>query len=197
MFGKANNSNSQGENAREYEYEKEKQTEKQSIGKNKEFIFKYSQDEKLRQKLKTPRSRAYMEALSMIDLLSATDEEIIEKLQSEMDEDTLEEISEMSAEEIIAEIMTSVREELETAIEEAGEQLVGVLSKCYISGCDVHAIDQYGNIIEHYKKTEGLPTPLDKGRELFHKNPNCKCVEVYTGFAMIVDEDSTVTEVRF
>ena len=129
MFGKANNSNSQGENAREYEYEKEKQTEKQSIGKNKEFIFKYSQDEKLRKKLKTPRSRAYMEALSMIDLLSATDDEIIEKLQSEMDEDTLEEISEMSAEEIIAEIMTSVREELETAIEEAGEQLVGNGSK--------------------------------------------------------------------
>ena len=186
----------QGSADREYEYERETQKEKQSVGSSKEFVFSYSKNDEAMRKLKTPRSRAYMEAMQMIDVLSANDHEIIERLKENMDEEVLEEVSEMTAEEVISEIMRSVREELEEAIEEANCQLIGILSKCFITGCDVHAIGSSGEIIEHFGKLDKLPDALERGREIFHQHENCRCVEVYGNFCLVVNEDSSVTEIK-
>lgn len=187
----------QGSTDREYEYERETQKEKQSVGSSREFVFSYPKNAEAMRKLKIPRSQAYMDAVQMIDVLSAADHEIIERLKENMDEETVEEISEMTIEEVMEEIMRSVREELEEAIEEANCQLIGILSKCYITGCDVHAIDSGGNIIDHFNIHDKLSEALEHGREIFHQHEDCRCVEVYGSFCLVVNEDSSVTEIKF
>lgn len=185
----------QGGEQRQYEYQKETEQQKQTVS-NKEFVFSFAGKQDVVKQLKTPRSRAYMEAIAAIDMLSASDEEIIERLKSNLDEETAEEFSEMTAEELLAEIMQSVREELEQALEEMKEcKLLGILSQCFIDGCDVHAIDSQGNILDHFNANKPLPDGLERGRKVYHKNPHCRCVEVYTNFCMVVNDDSSVTQV--
>lgn len=184
--------------ARNIQYEYGKETRKQQeTTSSKEFVFSYAGNRDVIKRLKTPRSRAYMEAFAAIDMLSATDEEIIERLRNSIDEETADEFSEMTTEELMEEIMRSVRDELEDALENMTNcELLGVLSKCYIDGCDVHAIDSEGNILNHFRADMPIPGELERGRIVFHRNPNCACVEVYTNFCMVVNQDSSVTEVR-
>lgn len=191
-----NAAGNQNQEQRQYEYQQETEQQKQSVG-NRDFVFSFAKKPEVLKQLKTPRSRAYMEAIAAIDMLSATDEEIIERLKENMDEDTLEEFSEMTTEELMEEIMRSVREELETALEMMQENnLIGVLTKCYIDGCDVHAIDGQGCILDHFKANVPIPGDLERGRIVYHKHPGCMCVEVYTNFCMVIHQDSSAEQVN-
>ena len=76
----------------------------------------------------------------MVDLLSTTDEEIISKIKENLDEEMADEVLEMPVEEVKEEIRQSFTEEFETLQVEAESVLLGVLSQCYIRGCDCHAI---------------------------------------------------------
>lgn len=192
--------NDQALESRQYQYEQEKETDKQKIGPGREFSFSFGKKQDIPKRLKLPRSSNYIEAVQAADLLTANDEAIIAKLKENMDEDAVEELAEMSAEELAEELMRSVREELETALEEmreaADNTLLGVLSKCYIGGCDVHAISCEGCILNHFKTSEGLPDGMEAGRKVFHQYPDCSCVEVYGKYCLVIDYDGTVTQVQ-
>lgn len=165
----------------------------QSPPEKKEFSF--SQGDRLDSELRKPRSRAYMEIFDAIDMLSATDEEIIEKLKENMDEDTAEEFANMTVEELLEEIRASIQEEFQNTSIEIKSVLHGVLAKCYIDGCDCHAISADGFIIDHYQVDGTLPEDLAKGRKVFRKYPDCRCVEVYSDCCRVISYDSTVTKI--
>lgn len=150
---------------------------------------------------RSPRSQAYLDVIAVIDILSATDEEIMEKLKEVLDEEVLEEFSEMSAEEIIEELRLTFEEELgsrELMLKDFPEPeiLIGVISQCYIAGCDVHAIDKTGNILEHFAIGRHMPEELAIGRKLFHKyHGKCRCIEIYNNCSRIIADDGSVTRI--
>ena len=98
--------------------------------------------------LRQPRSQEYLAMFELMDMLSSTDEEIIEMLKENMDEDEAEEFEEMSDEDILEQIRAIFLEEFAQIEIEMSSIMLGVLSKCYISGCDCHAITPEGSILE-------------------------------------------------
>lgn len=182
---------------RQYQYEEQKESKQQSVP-NRTFQFSFGGKQDIPKKLKMPRSMNYIEAVQAADLLSANDEAIIAKLKEKMDEDAVDELSEMSAEELAKELMRSIREELSDTLNEMKEcRLLGVLAKCYIDGCDVHAITSEGEILEHFHEGIPLPNGLDPGRRVFHQHPKCASVEVYTNYCLVVNNDGSVTQVSW
>ena len=73
-----------------------------AIPRKTQFAFSFSGGDKVDEELRKPRSRAYMEVFDAIDMLSTTDEEIIEQLKANMDEETAEEFAWMTSEESMA-----------------------------------------------------------------------------------------------
>lgn len=133
----------------------------------------------------------------MMDMLSSTDEEIIERLKEVLDEDLLEEFQDKTAEEILEEIRLSIEEELATKKIPAENKLEGVISKCYIDGCYVHSISSDGAIIKHYTRYGSIPPMLEPGRRLYEKiKGNCNCIEVYTNCCRIISVDGSVEKVE-
>lgn len=161
-----------------------------------EFEFQFSDTQDVDRVLRQPRSAAYLDAFYAIDMLSETDEEIIAKLKAEMDEEVLNDFSDMSAEELLSEIKSCVEEEFAELEIELRSVLHGVIAKCYIDGCDCHAINPQGEILEHFKMNRPIPDELHKGRELIMKYPDCKCVEVYTDCCRVIHEDGTVLKIK-
>ena len=133
--------------------------------------------------LRQPRSQEYLAMFELMDMLSSTDEEIIEMLKENMDEDEAEQIRAIFLEEFA---------QIEI---EMSSIMLGVLSKCYISGCDCHAITPEGSILEHFKIDEAMPEGYEHGRIAFNKYPDCKCVEVYTNCCRVVMYDGEVVEI--
>ncbi len=178
---------------------KQEQVQQREITKDAEkkshFSFSFEKENEVDNELRKPRSRAYMELFDAIDMLSATDEEIIEQLKANMDEDTAEEFSNMSADELLAEIKACFQEEFQNVQIEMKSILLGVLSKCYIDGCDCHAISSEGEILDHYKKHAPLPEGMEKGRIVYNKYPGCRCVEVYSNCCRVINDDSTVIKI--
>lgn len=158
--------------------------------------FHIAEDAEIQRRLRTPRSDVYMQLFDAVDLLSATDEEIIEKLKENLDEDTADEFLSMSAEELREEIRLSFVEEFESLQIEVKSVLHGVLAKCYITGCDCHAITSEGYILDHFKAGGSMPVELEKGRPILKQYRNkCKCVEVYSNCCRVIMNDSSVITV--
>ena len=158
--------------------------------------FNIAEDAETQRKLRSPRSDIYMQLFDAMDLLSATDEEIIEKIKENMDEDTAEEFLSMSAEELREEIRLSFVEEFESLQIEVKSVLHGVLAKCFITGCDCHAITPEGYILDHFKAGKPLPAELAKGRPILMQYGNrCKCVEVYNNCCRVIMNDSSVVTI--
>ena len=158
------------------------------------FDLKAGDDEK--KILMRPRSQTYLDAVNAIDLLSSNDEEIIERLKGKLDEDTLDEFKDMTKEDLLEEIMLSFKEELEKKeikLERLNDpiHLETVIAECYIQGCDIHAIDKAGNILEHYSVKDKLSEKLEKARALYYKNTGCSCIEVYSNCFVVVGIDGT------
>ncbi len=162
----------------------------------KEFAFQFSEDQEVEKVLRQPRTRAYMEVFDAVDMLSAEDEAVIERLKAKMDQETMEEFSEMSAEELLSEIKDCFEEEFLELEIDVKSVLLGVLAKCYITGCDCHAITPNGDILAHFQQGGELPEDLKKGRTVLRKYPECQCVEVYTDCCRVIDPDGTVTKIR-
>lgn len=132
-------------------------------------VFKRDSDAETDRKLRSPRSEIYLQLFDMVDLLSTTDEEIRQ----------------------------SFTEEFETLQVEAESVLLGVLSQCYIRGCDCHAITSDGTILDHYRQDAPLPPDLQKGRKILKRYQyQCKCVEVYRHCCRVVMLDSSVVTVK-
>jgi hypothetical protein len=102
--------------------------------------------------------------------------------------------------EIIEAVEEHIEEEVkEAAKEETADQLLYVLSKCYIDGCCVHTLRPD---ITHY--TADAPTPcypgvvsmdprLRKGYEAYKANPDCSFIEIYERHICVVSRDCSVT----
>lgn len=71
-------------------------------------------------------------------------------------------------------------------------KLLGVLAECQLSGHIIHAIDKYGNIIQHYRAVSDIPEELRCGYTELKENKGCMAVEVYTNTICIVFSDGSV-----
>ena len=159
--------------------------------------FEFSRQESADQErlLRQPRSREYLAVFEMMDLLSATDEEIIEQLKENIDEEEAEEFAGMTDEEILEEIRTIFLEEFAQMEVHIETVMTGVLSKCYISGCDCHAITSEGRILAHFKTGEAVPEEYARGRIAYNRHPGCRCVEVYNNCCRVIMGDGDVLEI--
>lgn len=204
MTNNQTETNSQSNYQTKQNTDKKQETNKQNdgvgtpFGGNASFQFETVQVDDSEESLRRPRSQTYLDAIHMMDMLSSTDEEIIEKLKEVADEELIEEFKDKSVEEILEEIRLSIREELESREIPEENNLEGVISKCYISGCYVHSISSDGTIINHYTRTgNDIPPMLEPGRRLYEKiNGNCSCIEVYTKCCRIIATDGSVEKVN-
>jgi len=102
-----------------------------------------------------------------------------------------------TAEELREEIRLSFVEEFESLQVEVKSVLHGVIAKCYITGCDCHAITSEGYILDHYKVNGPMPEELQKGRAILKKyGDSCKCVEVYNNCCRAIMMDSSVVTIN-
>lgn len=166
----------------------------QSGNVTKKFNFSAPQIQNAEKLLRQPRSQEYLAIFELMDMLSSTDEEIIEQLKEHMDEDEAEEFEEMSDEEILEQIRSIFLEEFSQIEIEMSAILLGVLSRCYITGCDCHAITPEGRILEHFEIDKAMPEGLEHGRVAYNRYPGCKCVEVYTNCCRVIMDDGEVVE---
>ncbi len=188
---------------KQFQFEEQKKESEEAVRPSE--AAKFSFDLKIKEKsqlfMRTPRSQAYLDIISSIDLLSSTDEEIIEKLKETVDEETLEEFAQMTPEELLEELRLSFEEEMaqrQVKLQEYNEKLYGVISKCYIEGCYVHAIDGAGRILEHYKRNQKLPMALSRAREAYADcGGNCRCVEAYRWTVRVIAKDGSVEEIHY
>lgn len=165
-----------------------------------DFEFDFQDKGEAEEVYRRPRSRAFLDAIEMIDVLSSTDEEIIASLKEHLDEEALEEFEGMTNEEIVEEIRLCIEEEfagrefeVEKFCNTSADKLVAIIAACYVEGCDVHAIDRKGNIIEHYNRTKQLPESFGPVRMAYKKHEHCKCIEIYSNCFRIIDENGCVT----
>lgn len=183
-------------NQRENERQREQVSERQQGKPAGNFQFEV-QKERIEQVLQRPRSREYLAALDMIDFLSSDDEEIISRLKEQLGTDFVEELEEMTDEEIFEMITQAFHEEFEELETNLDDTLIAVLSTCSIRGCDCHAIDQEGHIIEHYYKNKKMPEDLEWGRKILSTHQNkCQCVEVYKTCCRLISFHGDVTVIK-
>ena len=164
------------------------------------FHFKFENDDHYDEFMRRPRSMAYIETMQLIDMLSSTDEEIIEKLKGIVDEETLEEFKEMTPEEILEELRLTFEEEFAAAKLEFKDVPVPpvpdmVICKCYIDGCDVHAIDGGGNILKHFNKSVEYDDSVKRGRKVYYSHEGCSCVEVFPDCCRVIMSDGSVEKI--
>lgn len=70
--------------------------------------------------------------------------------------------------------------------------LLGILSECGITGCIIHAVDKWGNIIKHYRSLDEMSPDLREGYEVWQNYKGCTCVEVYTCTICVINNDGSV-----
>lgn len=89
---------------------------------------------------------------------------------------------------------TEMSEEVKSAIDmmPLNNKLLGILSECGITGCIIHAIDKWGNILAHYKDVNEMPKDLQEGYQLFLEHRDCISVEIYTNTFCIIYCGGTV-----
>lgn len=181
---------------REQQAQKEQTREARQGVVTRDFKFE-AQKERNGQILQQPRSQEYLAALDMIDFLSSNDEEIIERLKDNMGEDFVEELQEMTDEEIFEMITQAFHEEFAELETNLDDELIAVISQCYIDGCDCHAIDSNGSILEHYNKNQKLPDDMERGRQVYKSwGDNCKCVEIYRACCRVISNSGSVEVVK-
>lgn len=71
-------------------------------------------------------------------------------------------------------------------------KLLGILAPCQIKGCIIHAIDKFGNILQHYRSVEEIPEELQEGYPVYLANKDCTSVEVYTNNFCVIHSDGIV-----
>lgn len=65
----------------------------------------------------------------------------------------------------------SVERELELVREDLKDEFMGILAKCRIDGCDVHALNSALEIHKHYRESETIEEDFQKARDVASKLP--------------------------
>jgi len=186
-----------------FQFEEKKQAEEmpQRTTDKVQFSFELKGKDREQFFMRTPRSQAYLDIISSIDMLSSTDEEIIAKIKEVVDADIVDEYAQMTPEEMLEELRLIFEEEMaqrQIKLAEFNDKLYGVISKCFIEGCYVHAIDDRGSILEHYRKQQKLPMALSRARDAYSKcEGKCRCVEAYRWTVRVIANDGSVEEIHF
>lgn len=186
-----------------FQFEGKKQAEEMPQRTTDKVQFSFELKGKDREQLfmRTPRSQAYLDIISSIDMLSSTDEEIIAKIKEVVDADIVDEYAQMTPEEMLEELRLIFEEEMaqrQIKLAEFNDKLYGVISKCFITGCYVHAINDQGTILEHYREHQKLPMALSRARDAYTKcSGNCRCVEAYRWTVRVIANDGSVEEIHF
>jgi hypothetical protein len=195
--------NNKSENLNSFRYQKEQESKSQDAVFHSPRKVDLSaantttEQEKLNRILKQPRSRMYLDLFEKVDLLSSTDEEIIEKLLEGREDDEIEELREMTDEEILEEIRQVFLEEFQELKDSLLDpKLLGVISKCYINGCDVHVITPEGTILNHFETEKDMPRDIAKGRKVYHDHQDCSCVEIYENCCRVILSSGEVITVK-
>lgn len=117
----------------------------------------------LEKALRTPRSAAYMDAVRQLDAGTHQHNLLaIDQLKQQ----------------ITAELPNI-----------ALEMLLGIVSKCYLGhSYEVHTLDFFGQIIEHYKIGEPMKGELEKARNLA-RHETYQCIEVYSNRLVAISKD--------
>lgn len=90
--------------------------------------------------------------------------------------------------------LSETGQEMKEAVESlpVANLLLGILAECGITGCIIHAVDKWGNIIKHYRSLDEMSPDLQEGYEVWQNHKDCTCVEVYTCTICIVYNDGSV-----
>ncbi|MDO5652022.1 MAG: hypothetical protein Q4G13_07825 [Moraxella sp.] len=113
--------------------------------------------------LRQPRSQSYLESLAKLDAGTHHHNQ-----------------------QAIDELKASISSEL--PIDVSG-LLIGVVSKCYLGHpYEVHTLDFFGDIIEHYKTHETMRDELEQARSLAASG-SYACIEVYRGKMIAIGHD--------
>ncbi|WP_436661170.1 hypothetical protein [Acinetobacter sp. P1(2025)] len=126
---------------------------------------KVSSPVELERALRMPRSKKYLEYIKILD--TGTHHSNKTSLQ---------------------ELKENIQKELPEA---AMGLLIGIVSKCYLGApYEVHTLDFFGQIIEHYKVGESMKSELERARTLA-KHHNYMCIEVYSDRMVAISDDGT------
>ena len=126
---------------------------------------------KLDRLLRTPRSKAYMDAMHKLDSGGHVHNQYM-----------------------IDEIINAIQNEFPEV--ELGGVLLGYVSKCYLGNpYEVHTLDVTGGIIEHYKSGNPLPGGLEKARGIALRG-GYDFIEVYYNCCRAVSSNGTVSVIE-
>ncbi|SFI29950.1 hypothetical protein SAMN04487830_13910 [Pseudobutyrivibrio sp. OR37] len=139
-----------------------------------------SEIENDRKELKFPRSRKYIKAITRTKDATWTKNDI---------EESTEEVVE-ALEDADTESMTMLKEQMKYV--PLPNRMLGILSECGITGCIIHSIDIYGNIIEHYRSVAEIPEDIREGYLKWDQHPGRTMVEIYTHTLCFVYDDGSV-----
>ncbi len=104
--------------------------------------------------------------------------------------------------EIISKVQEHIEDEQKEQVkEEQVDTLLCTLSKCYITGCEVHTlIPQFVHytkgINPGYPLIASMDKRMKKGYELYLKNKDCSFIEVYQRHLCVVRSDGTTTVIN-
>ena len=121
--------------------------------------------------LKRPRSKKYMKALKLLDIISENDKRIIAEMKKEagLSEDADVTYTEEDMEAFRARVRGIIEEEIKKEEEELKKrelkklQLLNMTyAYCYIAGCVAHTITKTGLILKHYNKSEISELPPEQ-----------------------------------
>lgn len=129
-------------------------------------------------------------------------EQILGRARSTVVVDLISKADELTSQdlEIIAEVQQHVEEEQKQVVEEEKvDTFICSLSKCYISGCDVHTVlpncIHYGNNKgAGYGRIHDMTPRMKKGYDYYRRNPDCLYVEVYERHICVV-QNNGITQV--
>ena len=94
----------------------------------------------------------------------------------------------------VDEILEAIRQEFPEV--EIGGILLGIVSKCYLGGnYEVHSLDAFGKIIEHYLQGQQLPSGMEKARSIA-MHGGYEFIEVYTDCCRAVSSNGSVAVIK-
>lgn len=149
--------------------------------------------------LRHPRSKKKMKMYASVDMPSMRDKEIMEMMLKDQSMHKAEEIMQEDIaaflqsyqEEFIKMVQNEIKEEEERVHKEEearkikemwkANRKIGVLAKCYITGCHVHFIpcaSTSWNNVSHYERWN-VPEQYQRALNLYESNNKCDAVEIY------------------
>ncbi len=147
-------------------------------------------DAEFRKMVRRPRKRKVMKGLMLIDVLSAEDEQTIERIKQESQAKgkpiNMEAVKEMNVEDILKEINSQYMN---------FDSLKAIISPCGLPNHWIHTISKQGEVHEHYKSGDDMDEDMRRAGEIVSACENWTCVEIYDGFMIHLTEAGDIIKI--